>query len=336
MNESSPRLSVKGLKIGYETRRGMLTAVDGIDFHVNPGELLALVGESGCGKSTTAMALLKLLQEPGKILAGEAYLDGTDLLALRGEELRAARATRIALIPQGAQNSLSPVLRIEAQILDVMKAHATTKMSKQATHERIDELLENVGLPKRVAKMYPHELSGGMKQRVCIAMAIALNPELIIADEPTSALDVVVQRVVAQTLTTIKEKMNISIIMIGHDLGLLAQLADRVAIMYAGRIVEVGPVAEVFANPRHPYTRELMESVPTLGVTPRVIMGERGMPDQRDLPLGCIYQSRCPFVAEICHQSPPPKRFGADGQGWFCHFEDTNAELAPAQEVQAS
>ncbi|WP_426990370.1 ABC transporter ATP-binding protein [Pseudarthrobacter sp. Y6] len=336
MNESRSALTVKGLRVGYETSRGTITAVDGIDFHVDKGELLALVGESGCGKTTTAMALLRLLQEPGKVLGGEADLDGMDLLSLSGEELRAARWTRIAFIPQGAQNSLSPLLRVEAQIRDVMTSHSATRISKKASHERVEELLESVGLPQRAARMYPHELSGGMKQRVCIAMAIALNPQLIIADEPTSALDVIVQRVVAQTLTRIKETMQISIIMIGHDLGLLAQLADRVAIMYAGKIVETGPVAQVFADPRHPYTRELMASVPTLGELSQTDTRERGMPDQRNLPVGCIYQGQCRFVTDKCRHETPPERTAPDGQRWSCHYERLAALPTEGLEVQHS
>lgn len=334
MKEDHTILNVSGLQVGYDTARGQVTAVDGIDFHVNQAEVLALVGESGCGKSTTAMALLQLLQHPGRVLAGTADLSGTDLLSLRGEELRAARWTQVALIPQGAQNSLSPVLTVEAQIRDVMRAHSSTRISKKAARARILELLESVGLPQRAASMYPHELSGGMKQRVCIAMAIALTPALVIADEPTSALDVIVQRVVAQTLTKIKEELKISIIMIGHDLGLLAQMADRVAIMYAGRIVETGPVDRVFSDPMHPYTRELMESVPTLGVLPQSDHRERGMPDQRNLPSGCIYQDRCPFVTDLCRREAPPQQVGPEGQLWSCHFEELENE--PKPELEAS
>lgn len=332
MTANNTILKVNGLQVGYDTPRGQVTAVDGIDFHVNQAEVLALVGESGCGKSTTAMALLQLLQYPGQVLGGTADLSGTDLLALRGEDLRAARWTQIALIPQGAQNSLSPVLTIEAQIRDVMKAHSSTRIPRKEARVRVLELLESVGLPQRVAAMYPNELSGGMKQRVCIAMAIALTPALVIADEPTSALDVIVQRVVAQTLTKIKEELKISIIMIGHDLGLLAQMADRVAIMYAGRIVETGPVDLVFAEPRHPYTRELMESVPTLGVLPSNVQRERGMPDQRNLPSGCIYQDRCPFVTDLCRREAPPQQVGPEGQLWSCHFE--TLETAPKLDLE--
>ncbi|HXV44774.1 MAG TPA: ABC transporter ATP-binding protein, partial [Anaerolineae bacterium] len=216
-------LNVKNLRVHYATPLGDVIAVNGVNFKVYEGETLGLVGESGCGKTTTAMALLRLVQPPGRIVEGEVWIRDTNILALNEQELRQVRWSRVALIPQGAMNSLNPVMRIKDQIADGIETHHG-KRSRAELKKRILELLNMVGLPNRVYDMYPHELSGGMKQRVCIAMAIALMPSLIIADEPTSALDVIVQRVVAQTLLDVKERLGVSMILIGHDMGLVAQL----------------------------------------------------------------------------------------------------------------
>src|SRR5690606_1738428 len=211
-------LEVKNLRIHYETPRGDVIAVNGINFHLYKGETLGLVGESGCGKSTATAGILRLVQPPGRIVSGEVLLNGVDLLKLKEQELRKMRWSEASLIPQGAMNSLNPVMKVRDQIGDGITAHEPG-ISKKALKERILELLNLVGLPARVYELYPHELSGGMKQRVCIAMGIALNPSLVIADEPTSALDVVVQRVVAQTLLDVKKKLGVSMILIGHDMG---------------------------------------------------------------------------------------------------------------------
>lgn len=313
------RLEVRGLDIRYHTPRGEIRAVSGIDFDVLPGESVGLIGESGCGKTTTAMALLRLLRAPGRVHAGSARLDGVDLLALSGERLRRARWSEVAFIPQGAQNSLNPVLRVGRQIADVIRAHTDRRLGRTAMRERVLAHLASVSLPARVADMYPHQLSGGMKQRACIAMAVALDPRLIIADEPTSALDVIVQRVVAQTLLKIKDELGVSILMIGHDMGLMAQLVDRVAVMYAGRIVEFGPTATVFGQPAHPYTRQLVASVPMPGRALKVIGVEGRMPDLRALPTGCIFQGRCPLVTDVCRERTPPLVPLTSRHGAHCH-----------------
>ena len=227
--------------------------MDGIDLTVGRGEIVGLIGESGSGKTTAAMACLRLVPPPGRVTGGKVILEGeTDLLGVDERELRDLRWRKLALIPQGALNSLNPVMRVKDQIGDTIRAHESGRLSGSKLQERVERLFKLVGLPARCYRMYPHELSGGMKQRVCIAMAIALEPPFIIADEPTSALDVIVQRVVAQTLLDIKERLGISLLLIGHDIGLMAQLADRVAVMYAGKIVEIGPSAQVFAEPRAP------------------------------------------------------------------------------------
>jgi oligopeptide/dipeptide ABC transporter ATP-binding protein len=300
-------LEVKNLRIHYETPRGDVIAVNGINFHVYKGETLGLVGESGCGKSTTVMGILRLVQPPGRIVGGEVLLNGMDILALNEAELRQVRWRHASLIPQGAMNSLNPVMRVRDQIADGITTHEP-RISRAELKERILELLSLVGLPARVYDLYPHELSGGMKQRVCIAMAIALNPSLIIADEPTSALDVVVQRVVAQTLLEVKQRLGVSMILIGHDMGLQAQLVDRIAVMYAGNIVEVAPVKEIFDNPLHPYTQLLIASIPSIKERKPLKVTEGLTHDLRNPPPGCIFQFRCPQVMEQCRRITPPLR----------------------------
>jgi ABC-type dipeptide/oligopeptide/nickel transport system ATPase component len=263
MTTSSVLLQVQDLKVSYAATRGRFMAVNGVSFNVLAGETFGLVGESGSGKTTTAMAILRMIKPPGRVEGGRAYLDGIDLMAQHGEGLRRLRWTKMSMIPQGAMNALNPVLRIREQIGDVIITH-TGAQNKEQLRARIIDLLKMVGLPERVYEMYPHELSGGMKQRVCIAMAIALSPQLIIADEPTSALDVVVQRIVAETLKDVQARLNAGVLLIGHDMGLQAQLVDRLGVMYRGRLVEVGSVRDVFKDPLHPYTQVLIASIPSI------------------------------------------------------------------------
>jgi peptide/nickel transport system ATP-binding protein len=298
-------LDVKDLRVYYETPKGDVLAVDGIDFKLYEGEILGLVGESGCGKSTAAMGILQLVIPPGRIVSGEVRLTGRNLLEMSDLELRKRRWSELSLIPQGAMNSLNPTMRIKDQIYDVIRTHEG-RTSKDVLEHRLAHLFEMVGLPMRVAHMYPHELSGGMKQRVCIAMAIALNPTVIIADEFTSALDVVVQRVVAQTMLKVKEMLGVSIIMIGHDMGLMAQMVDRIAVMYAGKIVEIAPLQSLFAHPGHPYSQLLIESVPSLKARKPLKVTEGITHDPRNPPPGCIFQLRCPFVMDRCRTQAPP------------------------------
>jgi peptide/nickel transport system ATP-binding protein len=261
--EREPVLVVEHLSVSYGTPEGRRTAVDDLSFSIGHGEIFGLVGESGSGKSSTAFAILGLIKPPGRIDGGSILLGGTDLRALRGEALRATRWREMSLVPQGAMNALNPVMRVGDQIRDVIETH-TGRAPRAAMAERIAHLLESVGLEPHVARSYPHELSGGMKQRVCVAMAIALEPRLIIADEPTSALDVVVQRAVAETIQAVQARLGASVILIGHDLGLQAQLVDRLGVMYRGRLVEVGPASELFHRPQHPYTELLVRSAPSI------------------------------------------------------------------------
>jgi oligopeptide/dipeptide ABC transporter ATP-binding protein len=258
-----PVLTVEDLHVSYQTRHDDVRAVDGLTFDVASGEVLGLVGESGSGKSTAAMAILRLLRPPARIEKGQIKLDGVDLLTVDDNTLRAIRWREVALIPQGSMNSLNPVMRAADQIADAITAHEG-RIGRAAMRRRVDALLDSVQLNRDVAGRYPHELSGGMRQRVCIAMATALAPRLLIADEPTSALDVVVQRVVAETLLDATHRLGASLIVIGHDLALQAQMVDRLAVMRRGRLVEIGPVRAMFREPIHHYTRALLAAVPSI------------------------------------------------------------------------
>jgi peptide/nickel transport system ATP-binding protein len=316
--KSGPVLDVRDLRVHYATPGGDVIAVNGVSFDVQQGEILGLVGESGCGKSTVAMSILRLVQPPGRIVSGQVVLNGTDLLGLNQHQLNRVRWRDIALIPQGAMNSLNPVMRVKEQIADAIEAHEG-KQPTRVLRERILDILGTVGLQSRVYDLFPHELSGGMKQRVCIAMAIALNPSLIIADEPTSALDVVVQRVVAQTLLDVKKRLNVSMILIGHDMGLQAQLVDRIAVMYAGNIAEITPVQAAFDAPLHPYTQLLIASIPSIKARKALNVTEGLTHDLRRPPPGCVFSLRCPHVADECRAVVPRMREMRPGQQVACH-----------------
>ncbi len=271
----SPVLEIKDLRVYYHTPQRVIRAVDGVSLDIASGERFGLVGESGSGKSTIAMAILRLIKPPGKIEGGKILLCSAngetpecegkqiDLLAQTEEQMRRLRLASIALIGQGAMNSLNPVARIRAQILDGLRDHGV-HLSRRERRMRVGELLESVGLPPQIADRYPHELSGGMKQRVVTAIAISLRPRLIIADEPTSALDVIVQRQVIETLCQVQERLQASVLMVGHDMGLMAQSVHRLGVMYGGKLVEVGTVQEIFHRPQHNYTQALIASLPSL------------------------------------------------------------------------
>lgn len=321
-------LQVRNLRIHYETPKGDVIAVAGIDFDLYEGETLGLVGESGCGKSTAAYGILQLVQPPGRIVEGDVILGDKNLMQLSEREFRNIRWTELALIPQGAMNSLNPTMKISSQIADAITTHEG-RMSGAKLKARILELFKMVGLPERIYNMFPHELSGGMKQRVCIAMGIALNPRVIIADESTSALDVVVQRVVAQTMLKVKEALGVSMIMIGHDMGLMAQMVDRIAVMYAGNLVEIAPVDSLFKEPMHPYSQVLIESVPSLRERKPLKITEGITHDPRNPPPGCIFQLRCPYVMDQCRAIKPPLRELKTRHQVACHLYelDENGEI---------
>jgi oligopeptide/dipeptide ABC transporter ATP-binding protein len=311
-------LEVEELRVRYPTDSADILACKDVSLRVYKGETLGLVGESGCGKSTLAMAIMRLVPPPGRIVRGRVMLGGTDLLSLKGESLRQMRWREVALIPQGAMSSLNPVMRVGEQIMDGLRAHGL-RLSEGQMRDRITDLLTTVGLSASVLNMYPHELSGGMKQRVCIAMAISLRPSLILADEPTSALDVVVQRLIVQTLLDIKERLNVSMLLIGHDMGLQAQVVDRIAVMYAGRILEIAPVKEIFGSPLHPYTRLLVESIPSIRERKPLKVTHGLILDMQDPPPGCAFQLRCSQVSDACRSVEPPLRKVARDHYVACH-----------------
>ncbi|MEM6825684.1 MAG: ABC transporter ATP-binding protein [Pseudomonadota bacterium] len=257
-------LTIENLSIDFPTTKGVVHAVTGLSLSVAKGRRIGFIGESGSGKTTTALAVMQMLAEPGKVVGGAIDLAGTDILALDEEEMRKARLALVSYIPQGAMNSLNPVMRIENQLWDGITAHDGVTESAELKR-RSDAALESVGLPARVGRLYPHELSGGMKQRVCIALGVILTPDLIIADEPTSALDVVTQRHVMQTLRDVQARIGAGLILIGHDMGLMAQSVDELAVLKDGELVEHGPVRQILETPQHPYTRELISSVPLVG-----------------------------------------------------------------------
>lgn len=318
---STPVLQVKDLRVQYHTDRGTLRAVDGVSFSLRAGERMGLVGESGSGKSTMALALMRMIKPPGRILGGEMLVDGVDLTQLSEEEMRKARSTQVSMIPQGAMNSLNPVMRIGDQIIDTITAHSRERSTK-TMQERVSEALESVGLRSSVARMYPHELSGGMKQRVCIAIAVALRPKVIIADEPTSALDVVVQRQVMETLGRLQEEMGVAIILIGHDMGLMAQFVDHLAVMYSGKLAELSPVREIFSQPLHPYTERLIESLPRLEQK-GTFKGIPGLPPSLlAMPPGCVFHPRCPYVMDRCMVDVPLYHEARPERWVACHLHE--------------
>ncbi len=297
-------LRVEGLRVHYHTERGPVRAVEGIDFELRPGERLGLVGESGSGKSTMAMALMRLIRPPGHIEGGRIHLGELELLTLSEEEMRCVRFARISLIPQGVMNSFNPVMRVGAQISDTIEAHEL-RSTPEELEERVRNLLTLVELDAATARMYLHELSGGMKQRVGMAIAVALRPEVIIADEPTSALDVVIQKRVMDTLFRVQQELDAAVIFVGHDMGLMAQCTDRIGVMYAGRLVELGPVQRLFEEPLHPYTRMLVASLPSLE-RKGDFRGIPGLPPSLlDPPPGCSFHPRCPEVMERCASELP-------------------------------
>jgi oligopeptide/dipeptide ABC transporter ATP-binding protein len=315
-------LEVRDLVVHYHTSRGAVQAVNGVSFDIREGERLGLVGESGSGKSTIALALLRLIRPPGRIEGGEMLLDGVDLLSLYEEEMRQVRLAKVALVAQGAMNSLNPVLRVKEQIRDGLHDHGI-QLSSRAMDARIAELLNSVGLRREVANRFPHELSGGMKQRVCIAIAISLRPKLIIADEPTSALDVVVQRQVMDTLLAVQEDLGAAIILIGHDMGLMAQVVDRVGIMYAGNLAEVSPVGDLFREPLHPYSNLLIASLPSFDEK-EAFKGIPGLPPSLlNRPTGCSFRTRCPHAMERCALVEPGLREVQVGRRVACHLYES-------------
>ena len=309
-NNNQPLLDVQNLKTYFYTEDGIVKAVDGVDFSVYPGEVMGLVGESGCGKSVTSLSIMRLIGIPGKVVDGEIFFEGRDLLKLSEAEMVDMRGNRISMVFQQPQSSLNPVFKVGDQVAEVLQIHQN--MGRAESWEKAVDLLHLVGIPdpEEKAHSYPHEMSGGQAQRVMIAMALALNPQLLLADEPTTALDVTIQAQILDLLRDLRTRMGTSVILITHDLGVIAEMADRVAVMYAGRIVEQAEIDSVFEKPLHPYTQGLIASIPVLGqIKDRLDVIPGSVPNLISLPPGCKFAPRCRARVEhelqICTEIEP-------------------------------
>lgn len=303
-------LELKNLVTSFDTEIGRIRAVEGVSFSVKKGKTIGIVGESGCGKSVTSLSIMRLLPKPsGLIEKGEIIFDGNDLVKLPPEEMRHIRGNRISMIFQEPMTALNPVHRIEKQMAEVYGLHFAD-MSPSQIRESSVEILEKVGIPapEQRIKEYPHQLSGGMRQRVMIAMALTCNPEILIADEPTTALDVTIQAQILDLMKSLQNESGMAIIFITHDLGVIAETCDDVVVMYAGQVVESAPVLDLFGKPKHPYTRGLLQSIPRLDLPSKqqlnTIPGV--VPDLQELPSGCRFQNRCSYMEKICREIPPP------------------------------
>lgn len=313
-------LEIKDLVIHYITRESTVEAVNGINLQLKKGETLGLVGETGAGKTTTALGIMRLVPDPpGKIVRGEILFNGEDLIQKTEAQMREIRGERISMIFQDPMTALNPVLRVGEQIEEVVKQH-NPHLSKKQLQQKAREMLEMVGIPGERDIDYPHQFSGGMKQRVVIAIALACSPSLLLADEPTTALDVTIQAQVLQMMKKLRDELNTSMILITHDLGVVAEVCDKVAIMYAGEIVETGDLHAIYEDTRHPYTKGLFGSIPSLDVEVERLEPIPGlMPDPADLPEGCSFWPRCPMAAEICHRVNPAYTEVNPGHLVKCH-----------------
>jgi len=319
-SNNQPLLEVRNLKTYFYTDDGVVKAVDGVDFHVMPGEILGLVGESGCGKSVTSFSILRLVDDPGKVVAGEVYFEGRNLLELSVPEMVHMRGNLMSMIFQQPQSSLNPVFTVGAQIAEVFQIHKNLK-KEEAWQEAVELLkLVRIADAEKKASAYPHEMSGGQAQRVMIAMALALKPRLLIADEPTTALDVTIQAQILDLMRDLQNDFNSAIILITHNLGVVSQMADYVAVMYLGKIVEYSDVHTIFHDPKHPYTVGLLDSVPVFGRKgDKVLVPIKGMvPTPSDLIPGCAFEPRCPNAMEICIHKPPPLKGIQPGHDVAC------------------
>jgi peptide/nickel transport system ATP-binding protein len=326
----APLLEVKDLKTHFRLRQGWVRAVDGISFGLADGEALGLAGESACGKTTTALSLVQLLPSNGRIRGGSIELFGIDLVGKSERAMQRYRWRELSIVFQGAMNALNPVIRVRDQIAEPIQYRVGESEAK--ARSRAEELLDMVGIPKKRSGAYPHELSGGMRQRAMIAMALACDPAIVIGDEPTTALDVMVQAQILELLERLRRELGLSLILITHDLSVLAETCDRVLVMYAGKVAEEGPVRRVFTAPRHPYTRKLVGSVPNLHADRRTLEVITGQPpDLLDPPPGCRFAPRCEFAMPVCTEVVPPEVRFSDGVRVACHlFPKSDIETVSA------
>ena len=334
----APLLAIRGLRVSFATARGPARAVDGIELTIGAGETVGLVGESGCGKSVTALSILRLIDRPGRIEGGTIDFSGRDILTLPESEIRAIRGNRIAMVFQEPMTALNPVLTVGYQVAEVAQVHQM--LSKRDAWQRAVEMLTLTGIPDPAerAKQYPHQLSGGMRQRVMIAMALVMSPALIIADEPTTALDVTIQAQILELLAELQARLGTSILLITHDLGVIAETARRVYVMYAGEIVEEADVRTLFAAAHHPYTEGLLAAIPRLGETrDRLAVIPGTVPAPTDWPTGCRFHDRCPYAWERCVREHPPLYSIGAGHVSRCHLaEEPERRLTPHEPLAAA
>ena len=317
-----PLLAVSDLRTEFATPNGTAKVVNGVSFDVPAGEIVGIVGETGCGKSVTIRSVLGLVRAPGEVVGGQARLGDTDLIGLRAKDLRAIRGKRIGFVAQNPFSALNPVMRIERQFANIIAAHEGRSSARRTTRERALQALSDVGIagPERVLRGYTHQLSGGMAQRVVIAMAMILDPELVIADEPTTGLDLTVQRQILDLIKGLVEEGHRSMLLVTHDLGVVAQYCSQVVVMYAGQVVESGPVGTVLRRPEHPYTAALLAAIPRRGHELVHLKGR--LPDLVDYPQGCAFADRCPKVSDRCRVEAPSETAVAGGHTYRCHFPE--------------
>ena len=329
---AAPLLEVEDLHVRFRLREGSVKAVDGVSFRLDDGEALGIAGESGCGKTTTALSLVRLLPANGRIRSGSVKLFGIDLVPKTEKQLARYRWREISIVFQGAMNALNPVRKVGDQIAEPIEVRLGR--SRDASRKRASELLDLVGIPRQRASAYPHELSGGMRQRAMIAMALACDPAIVIGDEPTTALDVMVQAQILQLLERLRKELGLSLMLITHDLSVIAETCDRVMVMYAGKVAEEGPVTRVFTAPRHPYTQKLLSSFPNIHADRRTLDVIPGQPpDLRNPPPGCRFAARCPYVMDVCREVVPPEVTFGDGVRVACHLYPHRDAPVPGEHV---
>jgi peptide/nickel transport system ATP-binding protein len=314
-------LEVSDLKTHFFGRRGVTKAVDGISFDLERGEILGIVGESGSGKSVASLSIMRLVDHPGRVVGGSVYFEGRDLLTLNREEMRTLRGRRMSMVFQEPGTSMNPVLKVGFQIAEAIRSHE--RVSNQVARERTMALMELVGIPdaKRRIDQYPHQFSGGMLQRLMIAMGLALSPSLIIADEPVTALDVTIQAQILDLLRDLRDTTDAAVLLITHDMGVVAETCDRVVVMYLGKIVEEAPVAELFDHPKHPYTQGLLGSIPKIDEKQEWLAAIPGtIPNPLEVPTGCRFSNRCPEVMDVCHRLSPELQEVGPGHRVACHL----------------